>query len=62
MREAGATVVDVRVPTWLIDVKGDWYTTIRWREFRDQIPDYLATLGPAYPKTLAEMVDFYKAT
>lgn len=56
MRQAGATVVDVRVPTWLIDVKGDWYTTIRWREFRDQIPDYLATLGPSYPKTLAEMV------
>ncbi len=45
------------MPTWLIDVKGDWYTTIRWREFRDQIPDYLATLGPGYPKTLEQMVD-----
>ena len=57
MRDAGATVVDVRFPQWLLDVKGDWYTTIRWREFRAQIPEYLATIGPAYPKTLEEMVE-----
>lgn len=56
MRDAGATVVDVTLPSWLLDAKGDWYTTIRWREFRAQIPDYLATTGPDYPKTLAEMV------
>ena len=35
----------------------NWYTTIRWREFRDQIRDYLATLGPEYPKALDEMVE-----
>lgn len=57
MREAGATVVDIRIPGWLVDVKGEWYTTIRWREFRDQIPDYLATIGPQYPKTLEELVE-----
>jgi len=57
MRNAGATVVDVRFPQWLLDVKGDWYTTIRWREFRSQIRDYLATIGPEYPKTLAQMVE-----
>ncbi len=57
MRRAGATVVDVRFPQWLLDVKGDWYTTIRWREFRAQIPEYLATIGPEYPKTLEEMVE-----
>lgn len=57
MREAGATVVDVRYPTWLLEAKGDWYTTIRWPDFRAAIPDYLATLGPTYPKTLAEMVE-----
>ncbi len=56
MREAGATLVDVRVPDWLLEARGEWYTTIRWREFRRQIPDYLATLGPTYPKTLAELV------
>ena len=56
MREAGATLVDVRVPQWLIEARGDWYTTIRWREFRQQIPEYLATIGPDYPKSLAELV------
>ena len=57
MRNAGATVVDVRYPQWLLDIKGDWYTTIRWREFRSQIRDYLATIGPEYPKTLEQMVE-----
>ncbi|NNF11646.1 MAG: glutamyl-tRNA amidotransferase [Gemmatimonadetes bacterium] len=57
MREAGATLVDVEVPDWLIEARADWYTTIRWREFREQIPDYLATIGPEYPKSLAELVE-----
>ncbi len=57
MRKAGATVVDVRLPQWLIDAKGELYTTIRWREFRAQIPDYLATLKPGYPRTLDELVE-----
>ncbi len=56
MRSAGATIVDVQLPQWLLDAKGVWYTTIRWREFRDQIPAYLSTIGPEYPKTLAELV------
>lgn len=57
MRRAGATVVDVRLPEWLLDVKGEWYTAIRWREFRAQIPGYLATLAPGYPRTLDELVE-----
>ncbi len=61
MRGAGATVVEVRLPPWLVEVRSDWYTTIRWREFRDQIPAYLATLGPGYPRTLAELVDGSRA-
>ncbi len=56
MRDQGATVVDVRYPKWLLDSKEEWYTTIRWPEFRAQIQDYLATLKPGYPKTLEEMV------
>ena len=56
MQGAGATVVEVRLPQWLLDAKADWYTTIRWTEFGDQIRDYLATLGPEYPKTLTEMI------
>jgi amidase len=57
MRRAGATVVDVRFPEWFHESRSEWYTTIRWREFRAQIPDYLATLQPEYPKTLAELVE-----
>jgi amidase len=62
MRGAGATVVEVRYPQWFLDVKGDWYTTIRWPDFRAQIPDYLETLGPEYPKTLAEMIERARET
>jgi len=57
MRAQGATVVDVRFPPWLLAVKGDWYFTVRYPEFRSQIEDYLATLGPEYPKTLREMIE-----
>lgn len=56
MRRAGATTVDVRYPKWLLDAKGELYTAVRWPEFGPQIASYLATLGPAYPKTLDEMI------
>ena len=57
MRTQGATIVDVRFPPWLLAVKGDWYTTVRYPEFRAQIEDYLASLAPEYPKTLKEMIE-----
>ena len=57
MRRQGATIVDVRFPPWLLSVKGDWYTTVRWPDFRAEIEPYLATLGAEYPKTLAEMIE-----
>lgn len=56
VEDAGATLVDVHFDEWLVDAKADWYTTIRWREFREQIPAYLATTAPGYPKTLADLV------
>jgi amidase len=56
MRNAGATVVEVRFPEWFLEARGDLYTTIRWPEFRAQIAEYLATLGPEYPKTLEDLV------
>ena len=55
MRAAGATVVDVRFPKWLLDAKGEFYTAVRYPEFPVQIQQYLATLKPGFPKTLAEM-------
>ena len=55
MRAAGATLVDVRFPKWLLDAKGEFYTAVRYPEFPVQIQQYLATLKPGFPKTLAEM-------
>jgi amidase len=57
MRASGATVVDVKFPKWLLDSREEFYYTIRYREFKAQIADYLATLGPSYPKTLAELIE-----
>lgn len=56
MRTAGATLVDVRLPAWVLQAKDAWYTAIRYPEFPGQIARYLATTGPTYPKSLAEMI------
>ena len=56
MRAAGATLVDVRFPKWLLDAKQDFYNAIRRPEFHAQIADYLKTTGPNYPKTLEQMI------
>ena len=57
MRKAGATVVDVRYPKWLLDSKTEFYQTVRYPEFVAQIAEYLKGLGPKYPKSLAEMIE-----
>ncbi len=57
MRKAGATVVDVKFPKWLLDAKGEFYTAVRYPEFAAQIAEYLKGTGPKYPKTLAEMIE-----
>ena len=57
MRAAGATIVDVSFPEWLLESERKFYTAIRHREFRAQIEEYLATLEDGYPKTLAELVE-----
>src|SRR5687767_5015427 len=57
MRKQGATVVDVRLPRWLLDGKGEYYTAIRYPEFVAQIADYLATIGPSYPKNLEQLIE-----
>lgn len=56
LRRAGATLVDVRLPAWLLRAKGEFYDAIRYPEFAAQIADYLRATGPAYPKTLQEIV------
>lgn len=56
MRDAGAEIVDVEFPSWLLDARGRFYRAVRYREFRAQIRDYLATTGDDYPKTLEDLV------
>jgi amidase len=57
MRREGATLVDVRYPRWVLDVKGEFYNAIRYPEFTAQIAQYLATIEPAYPKNIDQLLD-----
>ncbi|MFN2329707.1 MAG: amidase family protein [Chromatocurvus sp.] len=57
MRDAGAELVDVSLPQWLLDARGEFYRTVRYREFRAQIAEYLQTTGPDYPKTLRALIE-----
>ncbi len=57
MKKAGATVVDVRYPKWFLTGAEGMVSIIVPIEFKVQINDYLKTLKPGYPKTLAELVD-----
>src|SRR5262245_52665392 len=57
MRRAGATVVDVRYPKWLLDSEMEFYNAVRRPEFVAQIADYLATIGPRYPKNIDQMIE-----
>lgn len=56
MARAGATLVDVYFPKWLIDVKDELFYAIRMPEFKAQIADYLTTTGPGFPKNLGELI------
>jgi amidase len=57
MKKSGATIVDVRYPKWLLEAKDEFYNAIRRPEFPVQIAEYLATIGPKYPKTLAQLIE-----
>jgi amidase len=57
MRRQGATLVDVALPKWLLDAKGEYYSAIRYPEFVAQIADYLKATGPKYPKNINDLID-----
>ena len=57
LRRAGATLVDIRFPPWLLDAKGAFYDAVRYPEFAAQVPGYLATLGPSFPRTLGQLIE-----
>lgn len=56
MRAAGATVVDVRYPKWLLDAKTEFYAAVRYPEFAAQIGDYLVTTDAKYPKNIDQLI------
>jgi amidase len=56
IKKAGATVVDVHYPKWVLEGRSEFYTAVRWPEFPVQMTQYLATLGPKYPKTFDELI------
>jgi len=56
MRDAGAKIIDVEFPTWLLESRGEFYRAIRYPEFKSQIAEYLATTAAEYPKTLTEII------
>ena len=57
MRKAGAIIVEVRFPKWMLETRDAWYSAVRFPEFPPQIADYLRNTPPGFPKTLAEMIE-----
>ncbi len=55
MRAAGATIVEVEFPEWLLRSREELYWTVRLPEFKPQMGEYLATLDEEYPKTVEEL-------
>lgn len=61
MRKAGATIVEVEFPQWLVDSGDSFDRDIYRPEFVAQIADYLSATGPQYPKNIAEMIERSRA-
>jgi len=56
LKELGATVIDpVKLPATMMAARNSIETLIIDSEFKAQIAEYLATLKPGYPRTLAEL-------
>jgi amidase len=56
IRDAGAEIVDIEFPKWLMESRNEFYRVIRYPEFKAQIAEYLATTGPDYPKDLDGLI------
>ena len=61
LRAKGATVVDVKLPTFVLGINSGLYLAIRDPEFKTQVEDYLATLPRKdLPKTHDDIVALSK--
>jgi amidase len=56
LEELGAEIIPVRIPEFVMGSQREIYSSVRDFEFPVQINDYLATLSPDSPRTLAELV------
>lgn len=55
LESLGATLVEVKLPGFILD-RQSIHDVMRPGEFKAQVADYLATLKPGYPRTLAELI------
>ncbi|MCX6954234.1 MAG: amidase family protein [Verrucomicrobia bacterium] len=51
----GASLVEIKLPAFILE-RQSIMETMRPGEFKAQVADYLSTLKPGYPRTLAEMI------
>ncbi len=56
LTKLGATVIDIRFPTYMLEGRMDISTVVMASEFKAQIADYLATIDAKYPKTMDDLV------
>ncbi len=55
LEAAGATIIEITLPKYIVE-RQSLHNLMRPGEFKAQIADYLATLKPGYPRTLAELI------
>ncbi|WP_411887459.1 amidase family protein [Hydrocarboniphaga effusa] len=56
LKKLGATVIDVRYPSYMLGMRQPGYSLIMASEFKAQVTDYLGTLKPGFPKTFDDVV------
>ena len=57
MEDAGATLVDISFPDWVINSSGSWFWTVRVSEFEEHLTQYLSTLKGDHPKTFDDLIE-----
>lgn len=55
LRAAGAEIIEIPLPKYILE-RQSLHELMRPGEFKSQVADYLATLKPGYPRTLAELI------
>jgi amidase len=61
LRAQGATVVEVKLPDYVLKIRTSLFNVVRMAEFKAQITDYLQTLRPGFPKSHAELLKLANA-